>query len=211
MIIVLLKGFLIGWLISLPMGPIGVLCVQRTLSSGRISGIVSGMGAAAADTLFALIAGYGVNYVVGFIEEKKFLFEIISSSVLMAFGLKVYFTNTVKQFRRSKGGKYDNLSKKFFSVFFLTLTNPIMILWFVWLFAILNIVLNTSNYVLSSFLILGVYGGAAVWWIILANIVNRFRNNLRMRRLYWLNKIAGSIIILFGIYFLISALIYRFL
>ena len=206
MILVLLKGLLIGWFVSLPMGPIGVLCVQRTLSGGRLSGFVSGMGAAAADATFALIAGFGVNYIVGLIEHQEFLFKLIGSIVIVLIGLKVYYTNTVKQMRVSKSGN-SKMIKHFFTVYFLTLTNPAMVLLFIWIFASVNIVLNASNYVMSSLTVLGVFGGGTLWWLTLSSIVNRLRNKLRIRSLYWFNKISGGIIILFGIISIVKVLI----
>jgi len=199
MITIFIKGIIIGLLVSVPMGPIGVLCVQRTLIGGRFSGLISGMGAAAADAVFAMIAGFGVNYVIGLIEHKELLFEIIGSIIIILIGLKIYFTNTVKQFRGTTTKKEGRLVKHFFTVFFLTLTNPAMVFLFIWLFPILNIVLNTSNYVFSSFFVLGVFAGGTIWWFTLATMVNRLRNKLKIRSFYWFNKISGGIIVIFGI------------
>jgi threonine/homoserine/homoserine lactone efflux protein len=207
MIVILIKGIIIGWFASLPMGPIGVLCVQRTLSGGKFSGFISGMGAAAADALFALIAGFGVNYIIQMIENQELLFKMIGSSIIVLIGLKIYLTDTVKQFRLSRSNKEGKPLRHFFTVFFLTLTNPGMILLFIWFFATLNIVLNTSNYVMSSVIVLGVFIGGSLWWFTVATIVNRLRNNLRIRSIYWFNKISGGIILFLGIVSIIKVLV----
>jgi threonine/homoserine/homoserine lactone efflux protein len=199
----------IGLLASLPMGPIGVLCVQRTLKNGRYSGFFSGMGAATADTLFAIIAGLGVNYIIGFVEKRELFFQFIGAAIIILIGLKIYSTNTVKQFRIAKSKKGTKFTKDYFSVLFLTLTNPMIIFLFVWMFAGLNIVLNTSDYILSSLIILGIFIGANLWWFTLSGIVNKFRNNLKIRRLYWFNKISGGIILIFGILTLLKILIFH--
>ena len=211
MLLVLIKGIIIGWFVSLPMGPIGVLCVQRTLSGGRLSGIISGMGAAAADAIFALIAGFGVNYIIGLIEHQEFLFKLIGSAIVVLIGLKIYYTDTVKQFRVSRKGNQRKFVQHFFTVFFLTLTNPSMVLLFIWFFATMNIVLNTSNYELSSMIVLGVFAGGTLWWFTLTFIVNRLRNKLKIRSLYWFNKISGGIILLFGSFSVIKVVIEHFL
>ena len=211
MLIILIKGIIIGWFVSIPMGPIGVLCVQRTLSEGRLPGVVSGMGAAAADSIFALIAGFGVNYIISLIEHQEFLFKIIGSIIIVLIGLKIYYTNTVKQFRVSKSGKSSKFIRLFFTVFFLTLTNPAMVLLFVWFFATLNVVLYTSNYVVSSMVVVGVFAGGTLWWMTLTFIVNRLRNKLKIRSLYWFNKISGGIIFLFGVVSIIRVLVLHYL
>jgi len=201
------KGIIIGLLASLPMGPIGVLCVQRTLNKGRTSGFFSGMGAATADTLFAIIAGLGVNYIIGFVEKQELFLQFVGSAIIILIGLKIYYTNTVKQFRVAKSKNGLNISKDYFSVLFLTLTNPMVIFLFIWMFAGLNIVLNTSDYILSTLIILGIFIGANLWWFTLSSIVNKFRNNIKIRKLYWFNKISGGIILLFGVFALLKILI----
>jgi threonine/homoserine/homoserine lactone efflux protein len=211
MIVLFIKGIIIGWFVSIPMGPIGVLCVQRTLSRGRWPGIVSGMGAAAADSIFALTAGFGVNYIISLIENQEFYFKLVGSIIILLIGLKIYYTNTVKQFRISRSGTSNKFTRLFFSVFFLTLTNPAMVLLFIWLFATLNVVLYTSNYVVSSMVIVGVFAGGTLWWITLTSLVNRFRNKLKIRSLYWFNKISGGTIILFGTVSLIRVIIINYL
>lgn len=206
MVAVLIKGIIIGWFASLPMGPIGILCVQRTLSGGKMSGFISGMGAAAADAMFALIAGYGVGYIIQMIENQELLFKLLGSIIIALIGLKIYFTNTVKQFRVSRAGGGGGSVKHFFSVFFLTLTNPGMILLFIWFFATLNVVLKSSGYVSSSLTVIGVFIGGSLWWLTLSTLVNRLRNKLRIRSFYWFNKISGGIIVFFGMLSIVKVL-----
>ncbi len=211
MILILIKGILIGFMISVPMGPIGVLVVQRTLSSGRWSGLVSGMGGAAADTIFALIAGFGVNYVVGLIQHQELAIKLGGSIVVILMGAKVYTSNTVKQFRNSKIKNEKRFLKHFVSVFILTLTNPTLILAFIAFFAWLNVVPHSSNvimsFMLSSMVVLGVFIGGSLWWFVVSSVVGHFRNKLKVRSIYWFSKISGGIIMLIGVVYIVKALI----
>ena len=140
-------------------------------------------------------------------KKQELFFQFLGSGIIILIGLKIYYTDTVKQFRVARSKNGPNISKDYFSVLFLTLTNPMIIFLFIWMFTGLNIVLNTSDYVLSVLIILGIFIGANLWWFTLSSIVNRFRNNIKIRRLYWFNKISGGIILLFGVFALLKILI----
>lgn len=201
------KGILIGLLVSMPMGAIGVLCIQRTLSKGKVSGFFSGMGAATADTFFATIAGLGVNYIIGFIEQQETLLKFGGSIVIILLGLKIFNTNVIKQYRVSRSHQASTIAKDYFSVLLLTLTNPLIIFMYVTIFASTNIVLNTHNYILSGLLLLGIFIGANLWWFVLSNVINIFRDKMRMKNFFWFNRISGSVILGFGVIALISLLV----
>lgn len=137
--IFLIEGMIIGFLASLPLGPVGVLCIQRTINKGRVSGIFSGMGAATVDAFFALVAALGLTYIINFIEEQQFLIQVIGGAVLILLGIKIFYTNPVKQIRRHRKQK-NKLVEDFFSVLFLTLSNPLAVFLFVAAFAGIGIV-----------------------------------------------------------------------
>lgn len=204
--IFLIEGMIIGFLASLPLGPVGVLCIQRTINKGRVSGIFSGMGAATVDAFFALVAALGLTYIINFIEEQQFLIQIIGGAVLILLGIKIFYTNPVKQIRRHRKQK-NKLVEDFFSVLFLTLSNPLAVFLFVAAFAGIGIVTSGDSSIKSFLIILGVFLGAMVWWLSLTFFVDLFRKKFRLKQLWWINKIAGLLIVLFGIAAMLSVFI----
>lgn len=186
------------------MGPIGVLCVQRTLHKGQLSGFISGMGAAIADSFFALIAGLGIGFLASFFEEQRLYLMIIGGALLIFLGLKLFFNTVVEQVRHPKR-KNKGYIGDFFSVFFLTLSNPITIMFFGAVFAGWNI-LASSNTLVTFWAVLGVFSGAMIWWGVLTTLVHFFRQKFNLRGLILLNKIAGAIIAGFGLVTLVSPL-----
>jgi len=193
---IIFQGLIIGILVSIPMGPIGVMCIQRTLHQGRTSGLVSGIGAATADSAFAAIAGFGLTFISDFFKDHQKTIMILGALVLMFFGFKLFFTNAINQVRRQKLNK-TNYFTDFISVFFLTLSNPITIIFFGVMFAGLGVVKDDTSQV--GVLIGGIFLGAIGYWLLLSSLVNYFRKYFRLRIIFWINKIAGILIVLFGV------------
>ncbi len=192
-----IQGILIGLFVSIPMGPIGVLCIQRTLQQGRLSGFISGLGAACADTLFASIAGFGLTMVSDFFQEQRLYIMLVGALILIALGLRMFFRNTIKQVRAYKY-KQSNLISDFFSVFVLTITNPITIIFYGIVFASLGMV--QDNFMSLGLLLSGIFCGAISIWFVLSTFVNIFRKYFRLRVIFYINKIAGILIVLFGLF-----------
>jgi len=201
----LIKGILIGLLASIPLGPIGVICVQRTVNKGRLSGFVSGMGAASADTIFAAIAGFSLTFIIAFIEEKQVVFRLIGGIVALALGAKIFYTNPIRQLRRHKR-KLNSLTEDFLSILLVTITNPLAVFLFLALFAAFDAVNIQTSWYHSLITIGGVFLGAGSWWYTLTTLVNIFRNKFRLKQLWWINKISGFIIFCLGAFTLISIL-----
>ncbi len=191
-------GIIIGFAASVPLGPIGVLCIQRTLNKGRLSGFVSGLGAAFSDTIYAIIAAYSLSFIVGFVESKLLWIQIFGALVLIGLGLKIFYSNPAIQLRRQKN-KSSNLLQDFFSTLFLTITNPLAIFLFFGFFASFGVVPASRDWLGQVILIGGVTVGAATWWFILTGLVSLFKNKINLRRLWWMNKIAGIAIVVFVI------------
>jgi len=181
--------------VSVPLGPIGVICLHRTLSRGRISGLISGLGAACADTFFAAIAGFGLSFFLNFFQKQQFYLMMGGGLTLIIFGIFQFFSNTIKQVRQPK--KSNKLVGDYFSVFFLTISNPITILFFGAIFAGLDI-LEDGSIDKTTLVIAGVFSGSLLWWFVLTTLVNLFRRKFRLRRLWYLNKITSVLIIVFG-------------
>lgn len=194
----LLKGIMVGLLASIPLGPIGVICIQRTINKGRASGFFSGVGAATADTIFAAIAGFSLTFIINFIEEKQRILEVIGGIIVILLGIKTFYTNPVAQLRRHKK-QQNKLIEDFLSVLLLTVTNPFAIFLFVGLFATLGLAYNGENIGLSLIALAGVFLGGTLWWFTLSSLVNMFRKKFRLKQLWWINKIAGAVIFILGV------------
>ncbi len=193
----LVKGVIVGLLASIPLGPIGVICIQRTVNKGKLSGFLSGLGAATADTIFAAIAGFSLTFVISYIEEKQFIFQAIGGLIVFLLGIKIFYTNPVRQLRRHKR-KQNNLLEDYFSVLAVTITNPLAVFLFIALFASLGVVTDSSNWTHSLITTSGVFFGAALWWYILTSLVNAFRTKFRLKQLWWINKVSGAAIFTLG-------------
>lgn len=183
--------------VSIPMGPIGILCVQRTLSKGRFAGFISGLGASVADTLFAAIAGLGLGYFQFFFEEHRLTLVIVGGILLLFMGTMLFLSNPIKQLRSP--AKKSNFIGDFISVFFLTASNPMTIMFFGAMFSGFDLLIpgKISHNLL---VVIFVFVGTILWWVILSTLVNAFRSRFRLRQLYYMNKIAGIVIFLFGIF-----------
>lgn len=202
----LLKGIIVGFVVSIPMGPMGILCVQRTLNKGKLSGFSSGMGIVTADTIFALVAGLGISFIIHFLREQQMIFQIIGGLFIAFIGVKIFIANPVKQFKKHRReGK--NLFEDFFSILFLALSNPFTIFLYIAIFAGLNLHDVSSSYSSALFVVAGIFVGASIGWFVISTVVNRFRTNIRLRGLMWINRIAGITIILFGVFAICSLFI----
>ncbi len=192
----LLRGLLIGFSIAAPVGPIGVLCIQRTLAEGRIPGLVSGLGAATADATYGGIAGFGLTFISSLLISQQVWLRLIGGTFLCYLGLRTFLTRPAEQAASAKG---NGLIGMYASTLFLTLTNPLTILSFAAIFAGLGVASTGGNYLAAGILVLGVFLGSALWWFILSGGVSIFRTKFTTRGLRWVNRISGIIIMGFGV------------
>ncbi|MEE8044127.1 MAG: LysE family transporter [Thermodesulfobacteriota bacterium] len=197
------KGFLVGIIISAPIGPVGALCIQRTMSYGRLSGILSGIGAAVGDSIFAVIAVFGLTFISGFLDEKEAWFRIAGGIILLYFGLRVYLS---KQQDCSNQDNEVNHFGTFGSALLLTISNPLVILSIIAVFAVLGIVNPTSSYPSTALLILGVFSGAVFLWIITCHILSNYRNRMGQKGILLVNRITGLFILACSGYAFLSLL-----
>ncbi len=193
----LLKGLLLGISVSAPLGPIGVLCIQKTINKGRFAGFISGTGAVFADTLYAIIAGFGFTFVSNFLDDQQFGLRFIGGLALIIFGINIFMSHPAK-IRRKKDYKKNNHARSFFSVFLLTLSNPITVLFFGAAFAGLGLTTEKSDRHSVLLLVIGVFFGAILWWFMLSFIVDQFRSRINIREILLINKITGTLITLLG-------------
>lgn len=195
---ILIKGMLLGFLASIPLGPIGIICIQRTLGKGRWSGFISGLGAASADTIVAIIAGLGLSFVIIFFKSNSHILVILGSLIMIVLGVRIFLKSPAKQVRERKMKK-NNLYTDYLSVLILTLSNPLTIFVFIAIFAGLNLVFGTNGFILKMLIFSGIFIGASCWWFLLTSLVNIYREKFNLKNLWWLNKITGGIIIAFGV------------
>lgn len=200
----LIDGIIIGFSASVPLGPIGVLCIQRTLNKGRLSGFISGLGAAFSDVIYAVIAGFSLSFIVTFIEQQLLYIQIFGAILLIVLGINIFYSNPAVQLRKQRKGK-GNLFQDFFSTFLITISNPLAIFLFLAFFASFGAVKPGDDVSNQFALIGGVLIGASFWWFILSSTISLFRSKINLRRLWWLNKITGAaIVILVIVGFVIS-------
>lgn len=212
---ILLRGLIVGLLASITLGPVGVMCIQRTLSKSRLSGFVSGLGAAAADTIFAVLAYFFVAVISSIIENHLQVMKIVGGIFVAVVGVSIFLKNPVVQIRRNRAGKV-NLWQDFASTFVLTLTNPGFILWLLVIFSAFNVGDNDPGEITPSRvgtglqMIAGFFGGAVTWWFILTSLIGLFRQKFRPRHLLWINRIAGILISGLGAAAIISVFVELF-
>ncbi len=191
-----LKGFAIGFSIAAPVGPIGILCIQRTLTGGNFQGLVTGLGAATADALYGFIAAFGLTFISNFLVDQSNWFRIIGGLFLCYLGIRAFLRKPQEQ--TVSVANSSNLSA-YGTTFFLTLTNPMTILFFAGIFAGLGIVSESSDYASAGLMVIGVFIGSGAWWLILSGATGIFRNKISEGKLALVNKFSGLIILAFGV------------
>ena len=199
----LLRGLLIGFSIAAPVGPIGVLCLRRSLAQGRLSGLVSGLGAASADAIYGSVAGFGLAFISNFLVSQQVWLRLIGGAFLCYLGIRSFLAKPASQ---AAPAKENGLFGDYASTFFLTLTNPMTIISFVAIFAGLGLAGARNSYASAGVLVMGVFLGSAAWWLILSSGVGLFREKFNPRGLEWVNRISGVIITGFGLFALLSVL-----
>jgi threonine/homoserine/homoserine lactone efflux protein len=197
----LLRGLVIGFSIAAPVGPIGVLCIRRTLAEGRVSGLVSGLGAATADAIYGCIAGFGLTFISSFLVSQQVWLRLIGGVFLCYLGLKTFLARPAEEAASAEG---RGLIGAYVSTFFLTLTNPMTILSFAVIFAGLGLGSASGNYISAGLLVSGVFIGSALWWLMLSGGIGLLRTRFNLQGLRWVNRISGIIITGFGLIALLS-------
>lgn len=193
-----IKGVTIGLFISVPLGPIGILCVQRTLSKGRKHGIATGLGATTSDLIYTIITLFFIGFVVDFIEDNQLVIQAIGSLILIIFGIFIY-KNTPAQQKIQVTSSNNNLIGDYVSSFLLTLSNPLILFVLIALFAQFEF-LNDSTTLFHIIVgMLSILGGAFLWWTTLTFIVSRFNDKMTYSGIKLINHIVGIIIMSIGL------------
>jgi threonine/homoserine/homoserine lactone efflux protein len=200
----LLQGLIIGFSIAAPVGPIGVLCIRRTLTEGRVYGLVSGLGAATADAVYGCVAGFGITFVSSLLVGQQMWLRLIGGVFLCFLGVRIFLSTPSEQ---AAPAKRIGVFSAFASTFFLTLSNPVTILSFAAIFAGLGLGGTSGSYVPAAILVFGVFVGSALWWLVLSGGVSLFRARFTPAGLRWVNRISGMVIVGFGVGALLSLIL----
>jgi len=195
---ILIKGVILGFSIAAPVGPIGILCIRRTIANGRMSGFVSGLGAATADGLYGCVAAFGLTFISGFLVSQQFWLRLIGGLFLIYLGVRTLTARPAEKSAEAKSS--TSIIGDYLSTFFLTFTNPMTILSFIAVFAGLGLAETGSDYFTAGILVAGVVIGSIAWSLSLTTVVGFFRQKFNTRAMVWINWLSGLIIIGFGLW-----------
>ncbi|MCE5204934.1 MAG: LysE family transporter [Porphyromonadaceae bacterium] len=193
------KGFLIGFLVSSPMGPINMLTIQRTLNRGRWHGLVTGMGAVLSDFMYALVTLVGLSFVSDFLTEHESELQLFGSIIMIFFGIGVFRTNPLKGWKPNRMTGETRYLKDFFSSFLLTISNVAIILVLVGLFTRFSFNPLTESMALVVAGLVSFLLAAATWWFLLTTLVSRLRKHFNRRGIILLNRITGTLLMILGV------------
>ena len=190
----LLRGAVLGLAVAAPVGPIGVLCIRRSLAEGRTAGFVVGLGAATADAVYGAVAGLGLTIVSSFLVDQRVWLRLVGGVFLCYLGLRTLVARPAE--KAAGEGRGGGLIGAYASAFFLTLTNPTTILSFAAIFAAVGVEAEALTVVP---LVAGVFLGSASWWLLLSTGVSLFRGKVGPRGMRAVNVVSGAAILAFGL------------
>jgi threonine/homoserine/homoserine lactone efflux protein len=193
----LLKGIAVGIVIAVPVGPVGVLCVRRTIFEGRLFGFISGLGAASADTIFGIVAGFGLTVISDVLLDFQDWLRGAGGLFLVYIGGSALRKRIVRYERPEKSA--ENLLSAYLSTFALTITNPVTILAFLGIFAGVGFTGEEATLGRAAMLVAGVLLGSLIWWLGISLGAGLFRKSFGERHLTLLNRISGAILTLSGV------------
>ena len=202
------KGLLIGIMASAPMGPVGVLCIQRTLNKGRWYGFITGIGATVSDLIYALFTGFGMSFVMDFIqnERSRFILQICGSIVLLLFGVYCYRSDPTKKIhKKSSRPSKGTLLHNGVTAFIVTVLNPLIVFLFIFLFAQFAFIVP-SRPVEMTIGYVSVVGGALLWWFGLTYVIDRMRTNFTEQGIRTMNRTIGAVVLTIAIIYALLTL-----
>lgn len=195
------RGVLIGFSIAAPVGPIGVLCIRRTLAEGRAVGLATGLGAATADACYGAIAGLGITVIANMLLGQQAVIRLIGGLFLCYLGMKTFLASPAEHAALSAG---RTVRQAYLSAVALTLANPATILSFIAIFAGVGISMGSGISGGAVLLVGGVFAGSAAWWLVLSSSVAVIRTRVGPRLLQWVNRLSGGVLVVFGLLALVS-------
>ncbi len=208
----ILKSFLIGFTAAASLGPIALICIQRTLKSGWRVGVASGLGVALADGTFGLIGALGLSALTQLFLQYQRLLGLVGGAILIFLGLRALITTVenIPPIQRPAERDIRDLWRAGASIFFLTLSNPVTIMFFSAVYA--GLMIDETGLVASGFAVTvlfsaGIFAGSFIWWVILVSFISAVRQRFKLHQLLWLNRISGLAITGFGAWVLVNILL----
>ena len=201
----ILKALVIGIVISAPMGPVGVLCIQRTLDRGRYAGLFTGIGAAISDLFYCMLTAFGLSFIEEFLTRNQNLLQLLGSLVLVAFGGYIFRKNPATDLHHDVAG-HSTPRKDIFTGFVFTVSNPLIIFLIIGLFARFNFLGSDIKFYHHIAGFIFIFAGALLWWWGITWVVNKIRAHFNLRSMWLINRITGTIIFIFSAVGIITAI-----
>lgn len=189
------KGLVLGFSIAAPVGPVGLLCIRRSIVSGRLTGFVTGLGAATADAVYGAVAGFGLTSVTAFMVGERSWLSLLGGLFLCVLGMRIMRTHPDTM---QLGSGEPRFHSAYLSALAITLTNPMTILSFVGAFAGLGLAV-AHDYAAAATLVTGVFIGSGIWWILLSALASRLRNRFDPHWLQRINWVSGALLVVLGL------------
>lgn len=205
-LLLILKAIAIGVIISAPMGPVGVLCIQRTLNKGRAIGMATGVGAAISDLMYCLLTAFCLSFVEDFLLRNQTALSLGGSVLLICFGIYLFRNNPVRSLK-PRSGKKASVKSAVLTGYLFTFSNPLIVVLIMGLFTRFNFLDTGYRIYHHIFAFLFIFGGAVLWWYGVTFFVNKLKAHFNLRSIWVINRITGSIIILFSLFGLVSGII----
>jgi threonine/homoserine/homoserine lactone efflux protein len=203
-LLLILSGVVMGLIAAVPIGPVNLICIRRSFAYGPVNGFVSGLGAALGDGVFAAITGFGLTWVAQLIEGYAPIIELIGGAMLVYFGFRSFFAPPMAKMDDGDGDGATNLMRAIASTFALTVTNPATLLAFTAMFASLGgLAGGAGSYVDAGFVVAGVVGGSAGWWLALTTVIGLFHARIDEKAMRIINKVSGVLVAVFGLVVLV--------
>ena len=202
---IFIKSILLGLGVSVPPGPNAMLMINRTLRKGHFSGFMTGLGMATAEIIFAFVAFMGFTYVTGFISRESFWIRVVAGLLVAAIGLRLFLSNPAPEIRARMRMTTDGTPvQDFFSVFLMALLNPFSIFVFMLFFPGIDSSFTGNGIIMPAAILTGIFVGASLWWYILSLLVSRFSSNIRLKKLVYLTRGTGMLIVITGLVLLLT-------
>ena len=199
MVLDIIKGFVVGMCASMPVGPIAILVVQKTMSKGRQAGFVSGLGASVVDTIYAIVALFALAFAQNAIERHENIILLVGGAILTLIGISMALSNPFRKKRKGDDGKSEVSSKDFLQAIAMGISNPMAIFVMFALFAFFGVAEDTPRDWNVAPIILSVSSGSVTYWFLLSWLLSRFRDKFSLRTLLWISRVMGAIVIIIGL------------
>ena len=207
LLLTLLRGLAIGVMISAPMGPVGILCIQRTLNKGRLTGLYTGIGAAASDLLYCLLTGFGLSFIQEFLERNQNVIQHVGSVVLIAFGIYLWRKNPAKDIHQPDDVDRGSPRKDILGGFLFTVSNPLILFLIIGLFARFNFLLPEMEWYHYIVGYLAIIAGCLGWWWLVTFFVDKVRTHFNVRSMWLVNRVIAGVIFCFAIVGIVSSIL----